>query len=160
MTHTTILAARVIETALSRAETLATAESCTGGLLGHLLTNVPGASKVYLGGIIAYSNAMKARMLGVLPATLAACGAVSEATALAMATGAREQACSDWAIAVTGIAGPGGGTAEKPVGLVYVAVAGPRGVHAVRHDFEGERAAIKTQTAEAALQQLLEAFAV
>lgn len=159
MPETRQLAAEVIEFAHSRAETIATAESCTGGLIGHLLTNVAGASKVYLGGVVAYSNAMKERLLGVLPGTLQTCGAVSRETACAMATGAREQACSDWAVAVTGIAGPDGGTAEKPVGLVYIAVAGPVGVHATRNVFEGDRATIKERTAHAALDLLKEAIA-
>ena len=103
-----------------RGYTVATAESCTGGLIGHRLTNVPGSSTYFLGGVISYSNDMKMKTLGVQVNTLQEFGAVSKQTATEMAHGARDFFGSDLAIAVTGIAGPGGGTAEKPVGLVYI----------------------------------------
>ena len=103
-----------------RGYTIATAESCTGGLIGHRLTNVPGSSTYFLGGVISYSNDMKMKTLGVQENTLQEFGAVSKETATEMAQGARDLFGSDLAIAVTGIAGPGGGTAEKPVGLVYI----------------------------------------
>jgi len=103
-----------------RGYTIATAESCTGGLIGHRLTNVPGSSTYFLGGVISYSNDMKMKTLGVQENTLQEFGAVSKQTATEMAHGARDFFGSDLAIAVTGIAGPGGGTAEKPVGLVYI----------------------------------------
>ena len=103
-----------------RGYTIATAESCTGGLIGHRLTNVPGSSTYFLGGVISYSNDMKMKTLGVQVNTLQEFGAVSKQTATEMAHGARDFFGSDLAIAVTGIAGPGGGTAEKPVGLVYI----------------------------------------
>lgn len=103
-----------------RGYTIATAESCTGGLIGHRLTNVPGSSTYFLGGVISYSNDMKMKTLGVQENTLQEFGAVSKQTATEMAQGARDLFGSDLAIAVTGIAGPGGGTAEKPVGLVYI----------------------------------------
>ena len=103
-----------------RGYTVATAESCTGGLIGHRLTNVPGSSTYFLGGVISYSNDMKMKTLGVQENTLQEFGAVSKETATEMAQGARDLFGSDLAIAVTGIAGPGGGTAEKPVGLVYI----------------------------------------
>lgn len=103
-----------------RGYTVATAESCTGGLIGHRLTNVPGSSTYFLGGVISYSNDMKMKTLGVQENTLQEFGAVSKQTATEMAHGARDFFGSDLAIAVTGIAGPGGGTAEKPVGLVYI----------------------------------------
>ena len=103
-----------------RGYTIATAESCTGGLIGHRLTNVPGSSTYFLGGVISYSNDMKMKTLGVQVNTLQEFGAVSKQTAAEMAHGARDFFGSDLAIAVTGIAGPGGGTAEKPVGLVYI----------------------------------------
>jgi len=103
-----------------RGYTIATAESCTGGLIGHRLTNVPGSSTYFLGGVISYSNDMKMKTLGIQENTLQEFGAVSKQTATEMAHGARDFFGSDLAIAVTGIAGPGGGTAEKPVGLVYI----------------------------------------
>mgnify|MGYP001097252318 FL=1 len=103
-----------------RGYTIATAESCTGGLIGHRLTNVPGSSTYYLGSVVSYSDDMKMKTLGVQENTLQEFGAVSKQTATEMAQGARDLFGSDLAIAVTGIAGPGGGTAEKPVGLVYI----------------------------------------
>src|SRR3712207_5216894 len=103
--------------------TVATAESCTGGLIGHLLTEIAGSSAYFMGGVIAYSNAVKHSLLDVPEATLAAVGAVSEETARAMAQGVRARLHTDIGIATTGIAGPGGGTPQKPVGLVYIAVA-------------------------------------
>jgi nicotinamide-nucleotide amidase len=103
-----------------RGYTIATAESCTGGLIGHRLTNVPGSSTYFLGGVFSYSNDMKMKTLGVQVNTWQEFGAVSKQTATEMAQGVRDLFGSDLAIAVTGIAGPGGGTAEKPVGLVYI----------------------------------------
>lgn len=105
--------------------TLATAESCTGGMIGSLITAIPGSSGYFMGGAVTYSNDEKIRQLGVSPATLDAHGAVSEATVREMATGARARFGVDYAVAVSGIAGPGGGSEEKPVGLVWLAVAGP-----------------------------------
>lgn len=135
---------------------LATAESCTGGLVGHRLTNVPGASDWYAGGVITYSNESKASLLGVSASDLAACGAVSEPVARQMAEGVRRVFGAVYGIGITGIAGPGGGSAEKPVGLVYVAAAGPDETRVARHVFDGTREAIKAQSAEAALGLLLE----
>jgi nicotinamide-nucleotide amidase len=106
-------------------QTLCTAESCTGGYISHLITSVAGSSDYYTGSVIAYSNKIKTGMLGVQASTLDRHGAVSEETVREMATGARERFRTDWAIAVSGVAGPEGGTAEKPVGTVWVAVAGP-----------------------------------
>ncbi len=134
-----------------RRATLATAESCTGGLLGGRITEVAGASESYLGGVISYSNQAKERQLGVPADLLAIHGAVSEATARAMAEGVRQRFGADWGVAVTGIAGPGGGTADKPVGLVHWAVASERGV-AVRHlVFPGDRAVVRLWSVNSAL---------
>ena len=136
--------------------TLATAESCTGGLIAHRITNVSGVSAWYLGGVVAYSNELKTSLLGVEEGVLAAHGAVSEAVARQMAERARTRFGAGVAVAVTGIAGPGGGTAEKPVGLVYLAVSGPSGTTVSREVFEGNREQIKAKTAEKALNMLLE----
>ena len=121
------LASVVLERLRQRKQTLAVAESCTGGGLGAELTAVPGSSDVLLGGVIAYSNALKQNLLGVSLQLLDQFGAVSDPVAQSMAEGVRRLTGSDWSMAVTGIAGPGGGTDEKPVGLVYIAVAGPDG---------------------------------
>lgn len=136
--------------------TVATAESCTGGLISHRITNVPGASAVFLGGITAYANTIKTVLLGVPETLLADVGAVSESVALAMAVGARARFGSDVAVSVTGIAGPGGGTREKPVGTVYLAVVSPE-IQRTRHAvFSGNRDMVKAQTADAAFSLLLE----
>jgi len=137
-------------------KTLATAESCSGGLIAHRITNVPGASDYFVGGVVAYSNRIKEQILGVTPGTLDQHGAVSAATAQEMAEGVRCSLGADYGLAVTGIAGPSGGSAEKPVGLVYIAVASGAGVCVTRNQFDGNREAVKQQTADAALQQLLE----
>jgi len=121
------LAVVVLEALRRRGQTLAVAESCTGGGLGAALAAVPGASEVFLGGVIAYANAVKQGLLGVSPELLNAHGAVSDPVARAMAEGARRATGAIWALAITGIAGPGGGSTEKPVGLVHIAVAGPQG---------------------------------
>ncbi len=135
---------------------MAVAESCSGGLIAHRITNVPGASAVFLGGVVAYSNAAKMTVLGVGEETLLRDGAVSEATAQAMAEGARGLFQSDYALAATGIAGPGGGTAEKSVGLVYIAVSRADETRVQRCCFSGDRENIKRRTAETALNMLLE----
>ena len=150
------LASVVLEQLRRRGETLAVAESCTGGGLGAALAAVPGASDVFRGGVIAYANAVKQELLGVPAALLDSHGAVSDPVALAMAEGARRVTGASWAIAVTGIAGPGGGTVEKPVGLVHIAVAGPDGSRseAVRFGSSRRRSWIQTLTAGEALQRL------
>ncbi len=135
----------------ARGFTLATAESCTGGLVAARLTDVPGASDVFLGAVVAYSNEVKAAQLGVPEDVLAAHGAVSEQAAAAMAHGARARLGADVAVAVTGVAGPGGGTETKPVGLVHLHAAGPSGELARRLDFPGDRATIRQRAAVAAL---------
>ena len=144
----------IIARLVEKGRTLAVAESCTGGLIGHRLTQVPGSSAAFLGGVIAYHNAVKEHVLGVPAEILQREGAVSEATALAMAEGARRLLRADMAIAVTGIAGPSGGTADKPVGLTYVALASPDSRTCERYLWRGERAANKENSAEAALTLL------
>jgi nicotinamide-nucleotide amidase len=123
----------LVDLLTSRGETLACAESCTGGLLSNRITNVPGASAVFLGGYVTYANALKASALGVDGALIESHGAVSEPVAEAMAVGARERAGADYALATTGIAGPDGGSAEKPVGTVFIALAGKDGATVVEH---------------------------
>ena len=141
---------------LERGLTLATAESCTGGLVGHLLTEVAGSSGYFRGGLISYSDALKVAELGVPHETLERHGAVSAQTCVAMADGARLRYGTDLAIAVTGIAGPDGGSAAKPVGLTYVAVAGAAGHDLRRHVWAGDRSANKLASARAAIELLLE----
>jgi PncC family amidohydrolase len=138
-----------------RGWTLAVAESCTGGLLGHRITNVSGSSAYFEGGVLSYSNEVKERLLGVPHETLVEHGAVSEETALAMARGARRLLGVDVALSVTGIAGPTGGTAEKPVGLVYIGLAAQGTELCERHIWKGDRAENKASSAEAALEMLL-----
>jgi nicotinamide-nucleotide amidase len=133
------LASSVLQLLRDRGETLAVAESCTGGALGAAITAVPGSSDVFLGGVIAYSNAIKQQLLGVPADVIETHGAVSDPVVLAMAEGARRQLGSDWAVAISGIAGPGGGTQEKPVGLVHLAVAGPAGADASAERFGDRR---------------------
>ena len=132
--------------------TVAVAESCTGGLIGDRLTNVPGSSRYFVGGVIAYSNAAKAGMLGVAKQTLAKWGAVSEPTVREMVAGVCRRFGAQVGLAVSGIAGPGGGFKVKPVGLVYVCVRVGRRIAVERHQFRGGRRAVKEQSAEAALQ--------
>ncbi|MAS36455.1 MAG: competence protein ComA [Anaerolineaceae bacterium] len=137
--------------------TIGTAESCTGGLVLHRLTNIPGSSTYVLGGIVAYSNAIKQALLRVKQGTLLAYGAVSEQTAQEMAVGARQILKADIAVSITGIAGPGGGTTEKPVGLTYIGLAGPDDeVMVQRHIWDGDREAVKSASADAALQLVLD----
>jgi PncC family amidohydrolase len=150
------LAARIRQLMTAQRRTLASAESCTGGLVGHLLTEVEGASDYYLGGLISYSNALKQAELGVPAETLTRHGAVSAQTCVAMADGARRRYGSTLAVAVTGVAGPSGGSARKPVGLTYVAVADDAGHDVRRHQWPGDRHANKLASARACLDLLLE----
>jgi len=150
------LASVLLEQLRSRGQTLAVAESCTGGGLGASLAAVPGASDVLLGGVIAYANRVKHGLLGVPAELLEAHGAVSDPVARAMAEGARRATGADWALALTGVAGPGGGSAEKPVGLVHIAVAGPAGCSSegVRFGASRGRGWIQTLAAGEALNRL------
>lgn len=150
------LAQRLQELALWNGLTVGTAESCTGGLIGHALTGIAGSSDYYRGGVISYSDELKADLLGVPVRLLEDHGAVSEAVARAMAEGARDRLGVDYAVSVTGVAGPGGGTETKPVGLTWVAVAGPQGQRARRHRWHGGRSSNKEHSAAAALELLLE----
>ncbi|MEW6428810.1 MAG: CinA family nicotinamide mononucleotide deamidase-related protein [Thermodesulfobacteriota bacterium] len=136
---------------LERGLTLATAESCTGGLVASRIVRVPGSSRYYSGGVVAYSNPLKEKLLGVAQTMLAAHGAVSGEVAAAMAEGARAACNADLAVAVTGVAGPGGGTADKPVGLVYLACAGSTTTTVVRRLFAGDRRQIQKITTMTAL---------
>ena len=136
--------------------TLATAESCSGGLLAHRITNVPGSSEYFLGGVVTYSNRAKTSLLRVRKSDLAEWGAVSEPVAREMAEGVRRRFGADFGIGITGIAGPGGDTVEKPVGLVYIAIAGAAGTVVKRNRFVGTREAIKDLSADKALRMLLE----
>jgi len=131
--------------------TIACAESCTGGLLTSRLTDVAGSSAYVMGAVVSYTNEVKASLVGVHEATLKAFGAVSEETAREMAEGVRRAIPANIGVGITGIAGPGGATAEKPVGLVYIAVAAEHMTHAVLHVFSGSRAEVKRQSTEAAL---------
>jgi nicotinamide-nucleotide amidase len=135
-------------------ETLAVAESCTGGGLGERITSVPGSSDVFLGGIVSYSNELKASLLGVSQTTLSTHGAVSEECAREMAEGVCRATGATWGVSVTGVAGPDGGTAEKPVGLVYTAVSGPSGTTVERNEFPGGREAVRERSQKWALLQL------
>lgn len=137
-----------------RGLTLAVSESCTGGLISHRVTNVPSSSDYYRGSITAYACDVKETLLHVRSETLAHHGAVSEQTAREMAEGVRRAIKADVGVSVTGIAGPTGGTPEKPVGLVYVALAAPDGEWVERHVWAGDRQGNKAQSADAALDLL------
>ena len=136
--------------------TVSTAESCTAGGLADAITDVAGSSDYFLGGVVAYTNRVKEQLLGVDPRVLAAQGAVSEPVALQMAEGVRRALGTDVGVGITGIAGPSGGTAEKPVGLVYIAVVTPKGQEARRYLWSGDRIGNKRRSVLAALEMLLE----
>lgn len=145
---TAVLVGRLLR---ERGLTVGLAESCTGGLVGHRVTNVPGSSDYYRGSIVAYASDVKERLLDVRTETLSTYGAVSEETAREMARGARRVMEADVGVSVTGIAGPTGGTPEKPVGLVYVALAAPDGEWVEQYVWAGDRGENKARSAEAAL---------
>ena len=150
---------RLVEKLNEKHLTIATAESCTGGMIGACITSVSGAANVYNEGYITYSNEAKEKNLGVSHTTLETYGAVSEQTAREMADGARKKSNADIAVAVTGIAGPGGGTDEKPVGLVYIGVATKDSVEAHKFIFSGGRDDVRKSTVENAIRLALEKLA-
>jgi nicotinamide-nucleotide amidase len=149
------LARRVGERLSAAGRTVATAESCTGGWIAKALTDVAGSSGWVVGGLVSYSNEAKSRLLGVPPALVESHGAVSEAVVRAMAEGARGHTGAELAVAVSGIAGPDGGSAEKPVGTVWFAWASGAGVHAECLRFDGGREAVRRQTVAHALGGLI-----
>jgi nicotinamide-nucleotide amidase len=149
----------VAEALRARRATVAVAESCTGGLLGARFTALPGSSDYFAGGVVAYANAVKTALLGVDDALLAQHGAVSAEVAAAMAEGARRATGASYALSTTGVAGPDGGTAEKPVGLVFLGCAGPGGSQAVRERFPGDRQSVREWTVARALHLLRETLA-
>lgn len=153
------LAKRLQATLLRDGRTLATAESCTGGLVAHVVTEIDGSSGYYRGGFVTYADDVKRDQLGVPDELLAAHGAVSAQVARAMAEGARARLGTDLAVAITGVAGPGGGTPDKPVGLAYVAVADADGADVRRYHWTGDRSSNKLESAGAALELLLERIA-
>lgn len=148
------LEAAVLRLLREQGRTLAVAESCTGGLLAQRITDIPGSSEAFLGGVVAYSNEAKTALVGVDPALIRTHGAVSEPVALALAEGARDRFGADFGIGITGVAGPGGGTPEKPVGLVWIALADRDDVRAERNQFVGVRRDIRTRATQAALVML------
>jgi nicotinamide-nucleotide amidase len=153
-TDVTGLAEVAIRELRRRGETLATAESCTGGLVSARLTDVAGASDAFVGGVVSYSNDVKEHQLGVPLEVLMDHGAVSGEVARAMASGVRTRLAADWGVGITGIAGPTGGTEDKPVGLVHWAVAGPRGVWAKHRVFPGNRSVVREWSVNSALDLL------
>jgi PncC family amidohydrolase len=150
-------AEEMVESFRSRNLTCATAESCTGGGIGALITSVAGSSSVYLGGVISYANEVKRDVLGVSENILNTVGAVSKETAEAMALGVRKLTNADFSVSVTGIAGPGGATADKPVGLVWFGVASEHKVYSEKMIFSGDRESVRSQTAEHSLGLLMSA---
>jgi PncC family amidohydrolase len=148
------IASQQVARLVSVSRTLAVAESCTGGLIAHRITNTPGASACFVGGVVAYSNEVKEALLGVAHEDLERHGAVSEPVARQMAEGVRSTMRTDYGIGVTGVAGPGGGTEEKPVGLVYIAVADGNATVVTRNLFTGDREQVKSQAADRALAML------
>ena len=144
------------ERLLEKRQSVCTAESCTGGLIAKSFTDLAGSSDWFDRGFVTYSNAAKSEMLGVPASVIEDYGAVSEPVAAAMASGALRHSDADYAIAVTGVAGPGGGSAEKPVGTVWIAVASERQQRACLYRFDGDRAAVREATLQQALADLMQ----
>lgn len=136
--------------------TIAVAESCTGGLLSSMITDVPGSSGYFLGGVVAYHNETKKKLLGVSPSSLKRYGAVSEHVAAEMARGVSENLSSDIGLSITGIAGPGGGSEHKPIGTVYIGISIKDSSFVKGFRFEGTRRSIKKQSATSAIDALSE----
>jgi nicotinamide-nucleotide amidase len=153
------LAARLGAAALARGAMIATAESCTGGLVAGAITAIAGSSTWFERGFVTYSNLAKEQQLGVAPSTIERFGAVSEETAKAMAQGAVRGAAAQWAVAVTGIAGPDGGSPDKPVGTVWFAWAGPGFVETLQRQFDGDRTAVRDASVRVALEGLVDRLA-
>lgn len=148
-------AAAIIDLLNARGETVSVAESCTGGMVASALVDIPGASSCFCEGYVTYSNEAKEKNLGVDHNILTQHGAVSKETAEEMARGVRLRAAATYGIATTGIAGPGGGTSDKPVGLVYISCANEKMNRTIRCEFSGDRTAIRSQAAQKALELLL-----
>jgi len=148
------LSQKIAQKFIQASKTLSLAESCTGGLIGNCLTNVPGSSAFFLLGIIAYDNAAKIKLLGVGPALLKKHGAVSSPVAAAMAQGVRKILNTDYGLSVTGIAGPGGGSKTKPVGLIFIAICTNKKTVVKKFLFKGPRLSIKQKASQAALKML------
>lgn len=154
-TEQNILVQRLAELLSARGETMATAESCTGGMIAAALTALPGASAWFFGGIVSYDNSIKTKFLDVPQAILREYGAVSKETALIMADAARRNLCVSHAVSVTGVAGPDGGSPEKPVGTVWIGYAVNGNLHARRNLFSGSRADIRNATVNEALRGMI-----
>ncbi len=152
LTHVRFIAAHLIE----RKETVSVAESCTGGLLGVALTELSGSSAYFLGGVQAYSNTIKSGVLGVASESISSFGAVSEEVALEMALGVTSLMGSNWGISITGVAGPTGGTVDKPVGTVWVAISNQRGVRSQRLALIGNRLDVRQKSVSFALEMFFE----
>lgn len=146
---------KIQEALLQRKETAASAESCTGGLVAAALTHLPGSSAIYCGGVSAYSNRVKIDLLGVPEILIDSLGAVSAEVAEAMARGVKDRLRTTYGVSVTGVAGPAGGSAAKPVGTVFCGVAGPGGVRHVRWLLAGDREGIRSNATRQALEELL-----
>jgi nicotinamide-nucleotide amidase len=145
---------------VARGETISSAESCTGGYIAHLITSIAGSSKYFMGSVVAYDNAVKVSQLGVSETSLAQHGAVSEAVICQMAEGARTRLNTTWSLATSGIAGPDGGTPDKPVGTVWIALAGPSGTIVKKFQFGNDRERNIKKSAFAALDMLRGALMV
>ncbi len=153
------LAKTIVQSGSEKNATISTAESCTGGMIASIITSVSGSSMVFLGGAVTYSNELKENLLGVSHGTLRTYGAVSSQVSLEMVKGIKRLTDAEYNIAVTGIAGPSGGTPEKPVGLVYIAFSGPNNTEFVRQfQFQGDRERVRFETAKEALGLLHEYF--
>lgn len=150
-----LLATKIFEILATHQLTICTAESCTGGLISAFLTELPGSSSYFLGGIVSYSNELKIDLLGVREQTLEEFGAVSEACAIQMAEGALKETGADIAIAITGIAGPSGGSVEKPVGTVFIGTAHKKKTTIQKYHLKGDRSGIRMESVDLALQQVL-----